>query len=124
MYYRIRTEKITKLEVSAIKLAMLADCKTVRLNRCITGYCKKDVDYLFVFKNRFGRGVCIIHNNPISSYFGYIDYLIFDSLTQVYQSLNRLNAFELIDWSVPYKYKDLENRIFIIHKALEAVYEN
>lgn len=105
MYYQIKTSKLTEMERTCFKLDCMIMCKGVRLRRCIRGYVKKSEEYFYLFKNRYGRGVAVVYNNPDSTTYKYIDYLIFDNQ----QTINELLLqFNLSCDSYQLKYSDLE----------------
>ena len=105
MYYQIKTSKLTEMERTCFKLDCMIMCKGVRMRRCLRGYVKKSEEYFYLFKNRFGVGVAVVYNNPDSTTYKYIDYLIFDNQ----QTINELLLqFNLSCDSYQLKYSDLE----------------
>ena len=105
MYYQIKTSELSKIDQKCFKLDCMIACQRVRMRRCLRGYVKKSEEYFYLFKNRFGVGVAVVYNNPDSTTYKYIDYLIFDNQ----QTINELLLqFNLSCDSYQLKYSDLE----------------
>lgn len=105
MYYQINTSGLSALDQKCFKLDCMIACQRVRLRRCIRGYVKKSEEYFYLFKNRYGAGVAIVYNNPDSTSYKYIDYLIFDN----HQTINNLlQEFNISCDTHQLKYSDLE----------------
>ena len=105
MYYQLKTSGLSELDRKCLKLDCMIMCQRLRARRCLRGYVKKSEEYFYLFKNRYGRGVAIVYNNPDSTSYKYIDYLIFDNQQTIDRILQKFNIS-----CDPYqmKYADLE----------------
>lgn len=105
MYYQLKTSALSELDRKCLKLDCMIMCQRLRFRRCLRGYIKKSEEYFYLFKNRYGIGVAVVYNNPDSTSYKYIDYLIFDNK----QTIDRiLQKFNISCDTHRLKYSDLE----------------